>query len=64
MNKQSCGIGFMGWLTILFIGLKLIGYITWSWFWVFSPIIITLGAIIIIIISLLIGSALFIGKIK
>ncbi len=34
------GIGFLGLLTILFITLKLIGIINWSWFWVLSPIII------------------------
>lgn len=32
------GIGFFGLLTILFIGLKLIGYIAWSWWWVLSPL--------------------------
>lgn len=25
-------------LLVLFIGLKLTGYITWSWFWVLSPL--------------------------
>lgn len=29
---------FTSLLTILFIGLKLTGYITWSWWWVLSPI--------------------------
>ena len=32
------GIGFTGLLTVLFIGLKLTGYIDWSWIWVLSPI--------------------------
>jgi len=32
------GIGFVGLLTILFIGLKLTGYINWSWLWVLAPI--------------------------
>ncbi len=32
-------------LTILFIGLKLSGYIAWSWWWVLSPILIPLGII-------------------
>ena len=32
------GIGFLGLLTILFIGLKLTGYINWSWLWVLSPV--------------------------
>lgn len=34
MSKESSssgGIGFVGLLTILFIGLKLTGYISWSW---------------------------------
>lgn len=32
------GIGFFGLLTILFIGLKLAGYIDWSWVWVLAPL--------------------------
>lgn len=31
------GIGFPALLTLLFIGLKLTGYITWSWIWVLAP---------------------------
>ena len=34
---MSDGIGFGGLLTILFIGLKLTGYITWPWYWVLAP---------------------------
>lgn len=30
-------------LTLLFIGLKLTGYIAWSWWWVLSPTLIPLG---------------------
>jgi hypothetical protein len=37
-SNRSGGIGFLGMLTILFIGLKLTGYIDWSWWWVLSPI--------------------------
>ena len=37
-TSKSRGIGFLGMLTILFIGLKLSNIITWSWFWVLSPI--------------------------
>ena len=36
------GIGFFGLLTIAFIVLKLCNVITWSWFWVLSPILISL----------------------
>lgn len=37
-SARSGGIGFIGLLTILFIGLKLTGYIAWSWWWVLSPL--------------------------
>ena len=37
-STQSGGIGFFGMLAILFIGLKLTNYITWSWWWVLSPL--------------------------
>jgi len=41
-SVSSGGIGFCGLLTILFIALKLIGKIDWSWWWVLSPIWIPL----------------------
>lgn len=31
-------VGFAGLLTIVFVVLKLIGEITWSWLWVLSPL--------------------------
>ena len=37
-SGTSGGIGFTGLLTIVFITLKLTGYIDWSWWWVLSPI--------------------------
>ena len=37
-SSSSGGIGFAGLLTIVFIALKLLGKITWSWWWVLSPI--------------------------
>lgn len=40
------GMGLPGWLTVLFVGLKLTGYISWSWWWVLSPIWITLGIVL------------------
>ena len=33
----AVGSPILGLLGILFIGLKLTGYITWSWWWVLSP---------------------------
>lgn len=37
-STSSGGIGFPGLLTVLFIGLKLTGHITWPWVWILSPI--------------------------
>ena len=37
-NQGSNGVSFAGFLTLLFIGLKLAGFIDWSWFWILSPI--------------------------
>lgn len=53
-SSSSGGIGFAGLLTIVFITLKLIGYITWSWWWVLSPIWISFCVIITILIIALI----------
>lgn len=44
-NSQSGGIGLGGALLLLFIGLKLTGYINWSWWWVLSPIWIGFGVV-------------------
>jgi len=51
-HTSSSGIGFCGLLTILFIALKLLGKISWSWWWVLSPIWIP---ILIVLIIILIG---------
>lgn len=50
-NKSSSGLGLCGVLTIVFVVLKLTGVISWSWWWVFSPIWIDLllGGILILI---------------
>jgi len=53
-NTASGGIGFVGLLTILFIGLKLTHYIDWSWWWVLSPIWISTGTVFAILLVILI----------
>jgi len=50
-TSSSGGIGFVGLLTILFIGLKLTGYIDWSWWWVLSPVLISFGFAIAILMA-------------
>lgn len=49
-SSNSGGIGFLGLLTILFIGLKLGNVIDWSWWWVLSPILIPACITLIVII--------------
>ena len=53
-NTTSGGIGFTGILTIVFIVLKLLDVVKWSWWWVLSPIWISFGiALVVIFIPLL-----------
>lgn len=51
-TSPSGGIGFSGLLTILFIGLKLGHVIDWSWWWVLSPLWISLGLILLFVVFL------------
>lgn len=52
-SSSGGGIGFVGLLTIVFITLKLTGFITWSWVWVLSPLwisaLIVLGLVAVAI---------------
>jgi hypothetical protein len=41
-SSGSNGNGFAGSLFLLFLGLRLAGFIQWPWVWVFAPIWITL----------------------
>ena len=49
-NNSNGGIGFAGLLTVAFIVLKLMGVIAWSWWWVLSPIWISILLVITILI--------------
>ena len=40
-------IGLAGWLTIIFVIAKIAGFLSWSWLWVFSPLWISAGLVII-----------------
>lgn len=51
MNEKSSGgggIGFVGLLTIMFITLKLTHVIVWSWWWVLSPLWISVAVVALI----------------
>ena len=49
-NSSSSGLGLGGVLFVIFLVLKLIGVIDWSWWWVFSPLLISLGLSLVILI--------------
>ena len=56
----SSGIGFVWLLTIAFIVLKLTKVINWSWIWVLSPLWISFGIFLgIIVISIIIGIIIY-----
>jgi hypothetical protein len=50
-ERSGGGVGFLGLLAIVFITLKLMKYIDWSWWWVVSPlwIPVAVGMIVILI---------------
>ena len=48
-GSGSKGLGFTGALQIVFIVLKLLGKINWSWLWVLSPTWISLILAIVIV---------------
>ena len=47
---QVTGVGFTGLLTIAFVVLKLLGKIEWSWWWVLSPLWISAGLVVLLVI--------------
>lgn len=53
-NGGGC-IGFGGLLTIVFIVLKLLGKIAWSWVWVLSPLWIGAALLVSILILASVG---------
>ena len=56
-NSNSGGIGFCGLLTILFVGLKLTGFIDWSWAWVLSLLWIKLAIWAILCLIIAVGDS-------
>jgi len=52
------GIGFAGALTIVFIVLKLLHKIAWSWVWVLSPIWISASLAVAIVVLVLLVAAI------
>lgn len=57
-SSSSSGIGFTGLLTVAFVVLKLTHYIDWSWWWVLSPIWISLALFLCILIVMILVAAM------
>ena len=49
MNRDTGGVSFLEILTLLFIGLKLTGFITWSWIWVLAPLWIPISIALVLL---------------
>lgn len=47
---KSGGAGFTTLLAVLFIGLKLTGYLSWSWIWVLSPLWIVFALVFLFLV--------------
>ena len=45
-------MGFLTVLTLLFIALKLMNFIDWSWWWVMSPMIVDVVIMITVFLSI------------
>lgn len=61
-NTATGGIGFCGLLAIVFIVLKLIGKIDWSWWWVLAPLWIPVAIVIAVCVLFVIAALIFAGK--
>ena len=62
-NKAKQGeLGIVSVLTIVFIVLKLLGVIQWSWIWVLSPIWISAVIVVAVFSVILIGGRIKKGK--
>jgi predicted tellurium resistance membrane protein TerC len=52
-SGSSGGVGFCGLLLLMFIGLKLTGHITWSWWWILSPFWIPFSIAVLLLVAIL-----------
>lgn len=57
VKVSGSGVGFGSLLAVLFIGLKLTGYINWSWIWVLCPLWIGFAiAALVLVVPLLLAA--------
>jgi len=53
-STSSGGVSFTSLLLLLFIGLKLTNNIQWSWWWVFSPLWISILIVLFVLFIMLV----------
>ncbi len=72
-SSSRGGIGFFGLLGIIFITLKLMGYIAWPWVWVLAPLwgplalglsILLVTVIVSVVAAIIVGTAIFLVEIS
>ena len=57
-SRSSGGIGFFGLMFLIFMTLKLTGFISWSWWWITAPLwggfaLLGLFVLVVFVISIL-----------
>ena len=58
-QASSNGLGLGSVLVMIFLVLKLCGLISWSWWWVFSPVWIPLSLVLLFVVFCLIMNVIF-----
>ena len=53
MNNYNGGIGFCGLLAIVFIVLKLMNIISWSWWWVLAPLWLPFCIVLVVLLTII-----------
>ncbi|MBB0995722.1 hypothetical protein G6024_01115 [Dietzia maris] len=62
-NSNSGGVGLLTVLTIVFVTLKLVGVIDWSWWWVLAPVWApTLAVLVLFAVFLTAGTVAGVGR--
>jgi hypothetical protein len=56
--NSSNGVGFLGLMFLIFMTLKIMGYITWSWWWVSAPLWVPFIIVLMIILIFLLTETL------
>lgn len=64
MSKQTQqsaagGVGFFGWLALIFITLKLCGVITWPWWIVLAPIWGVFATVLAVVFLVVLGAVIY-----